>query len=178
MQSIRKRPFLLGKWTMNVTRKRKAYKIRRLRSRTPYNRNMRILIALTFLGTPAFAWEFSATPVCTLSHTEASASVAVTFDHATSLYAIAITRPGGWPDAPAFSMRFDGDRPNTISTQNHRTDGQTLSVTDSGFGNVLDGLEFNTSATAFTQTADATVTLNGAAEPVQQFRACAEAPIA
>ncbi|WP_299609530.1 hypothetical protein [uncultured Tateyamaria sp.] len=139
---------------------------------------MRILIALALLTTPAHAWEFSPTPICTLSHSESGADVQVTYDNATALYAIAITSPDGWPGAPAFSIRFDGARPNTISTQTFQTTDQTLTVTDSGFGNVLDGLEFNSTATAFTQTAAITVSLDGAPGPVQQFRACATAPIA
>lgn len=138
---------------------------------------MRILIAL-LLATPAHAWEFTPSPICTLSHTEAGADVQVTYDHSTGLYAIAVTSPDGWPGAPAFSIRFDGARPNTISTRNHQAIDQTLTVTDSGFGNVLDGLEFNETATAFTQTAAVTVSLAGAAEPVQRFRACATAPVA
>lgn len=129
-------------------------------------------------GAPARAWEFSPSPICTLSHVEASAGVTVTYDHATALYAIAVTRAGGWPDAPVFSMSFEGVRPNTISTPNHQTAGDTLTVSDTGFGNVLNGLEFNSSATAFTDTAAASVSLEGAADPVRQFRACSEAPIA
>ncbi|APX14007.1 hypothetical protein [Tateyamaria omphalii] len=139
---------------------------------------MRFLIALTALATPVHAWDFSPTPICTLSHAEATADIAVTYDHATRLYAIAITSEDGWPSAPAFSMRFDGGQPNTISTTRHQTSGQTLTVTDTGFGNVLDGLAFNTTATAFTQTAAVTVSLAGAAAEVEKFRACATAPTA
>ncbi|MEL7090858.1 MAG: hypothetical protein AAFN94_03895 [Pseudomonadota bacterium] len=101
----------------------------------------------------------------------------VTYDHATALYAIAVTTATGWPDAPAFSIRFEGPQPNVISTRRHVVAGNTLTVTDSGFGNVLDGLEFNLSATAFTETAAAAVSLNGAAEPVQAFRACVKTPV-
>ncbi|MEP0147550.1 hypothetical protein [Tateyamaria sp.] len=136
---------------------------------------MRYLIPLLFLASPAAAWEFTPTPICTLTHTEASADVAVTYDHATGLYAIAVTSPSGWPASPAFSIRFDGPRSNIISTERHQTDGPTLTVSDAGFGNVLDGLEFNSTATAFTQTSAVTVSLDGAAEPVQQFRACTQA---
>jgi len=139
---------------------------------------MRHIIAFALLTGPAHAWEFTATPICTLSHVEASAEVTVTYDHTTGLYAIAVTTPNDWPASPAFSMRFDGARPNIISTQNHQTEGNTLTVSDTGFGNVLDGLEFNATATAFTATSAVTVSLSGAAEPVQRFRACATAPIA
>ena len=139
---------------------------------------MRSLIALTLLASPAHAWEFSPSPICTLSHTEAGTEVKVTYDHGTQLYAIAITDVEGWPSAAAVSIRFDGARPNTISTTRHAVTANTLTVTDRGFGNVLDGLEFNSTATAFTQTAAVTVSLDGAAPVVQAFRACASAPIA
>ncbi|WP_299044183.1 hypothetical protein [uncultured Tateyamaria sp.] len=139
---------------------------------------MRILTLLALVAAPAHAWEFTPTPVCTLAHSEARAEVAVTYDHATALYAIAITNADGWPSAPAFSIRFDGAQPNTISTTRHSMDAQTLTVTDAGFGNVLDGIEFNSTATAFTQTAAVTLSLDGAAPEVQKFRACATAPIA
>ena len=137
-----------------------------------------MLVLLGLLASPASAWDFAPSPICTLSHSEGGADITVTYDHATRLYAIAVTGPDGWPGAPGFSIRFDGAQPNTISTTRHRITGQTLTVTDSGFGNVLDGLEFNRTATAFTQTASVTVSLDGAAEPVQAFRACTKAPVA
>lgn len=137
---------------------------------------MRILIALALLASPAHAWEFTPPPICTLSHSEASADVTLTYDHTTALYAINVTAPDGWPNAPAFSIRFDGAQPNTISTTRHASTGNTLTVSDRGFGNVLDGLQFNQTATAFTDTSAVTVSLDGAAEPVEQFRACTAAP--
>lgn len=139
---------------------------------------MRHLIPILLLTSPAHAWEFTPTPICTLTHTEAAADMRVTYDHATGLYAIAVTTPQGWPATPAFSIRFEGPNPNTISTTQHTADADTLTVTDTGFGNVLDGLQFNDSATAFTATAAATVSLQGAAEPVAQFRACTKVPVA
>ncbi|MEO0938323.1 MAG: hypothetical protein AAFY38_09225 [Pseudomonadota bacterium] len=139
---------------------------------------MRLFAFLLLTATPALAWEFSPTPICTLTHTEGPAEITVTYDHGTQLYAVAITSPDGWPDASAFSIRFDGPRPNTISTARHQTEGNTLTVTDTGFGNVLDGLEFNRSTTAFTQTAAVTFSLDGAAEQVARFRDCTKAPVA
>ena len=147
------------------------------RSNPHYHPRMRIL-TLLLLATPAHAWDFTPTPICTLSHAEAAADVTVTYDHATRLYAIAVTSADGWPNAPAFSIRFDGPRPGTISTTRHQTTDQTLTVSDVGFGNVLDGLEFNRTATAFTQTAAVTVSLAGAAPEVQKFRACVTTPLA
>ena len=136
------------------------------------------LLTSACIATPALAWEFTPTPICTLTHTEASANVELIYDHSTALYTISITAPQGWPSAPAFSIRFDGPRASTISTTLHQIAGDTISVSDSGFGNVLDGLEFNNSATAFTDTTSATVSLDGAAGPVARFRVCTEAPIA
>ncbi|MEO0401927.1 MAG: hypothetical protein AAF214_06090 [Pseudomonadota bacterium] len=124
------------------------------------------------------AWDFTPTPVCTLDHEEPGVSVKLTYDHATALYAIALTSAQGWPAAPAFSMAFSGAAPNTISTPRHVTRGNTLTVTDSGFGNVLDGLQYNAVVTAFTATAAVTLSLSGAAEPVQRFRDCTSAPVA
>lgn len=141
---------------------------------------MRLLLILGLLISPAplLAWDFAPSPICTLSHSEGGSDVTVTYDHGTKLYAIAVSSPDGWPAAPGFSIRFDGARPNIISTTRHRVTGSRLTVTDSGFGNVLDGLEFNKSATAYTETASITVSLDGAAMPVQAFRACAKAPVA
>mmetsp|Transcript_29475 Transcript_29475/g.57763 ORF Transcript_29475/g.57763 Transcript_29475/m.57763 type:complete len:140 (+) Transcript_29475:3716-4135(+) len=139
---------------------------------------MRLLIALMLTALPAHAWQFTPKPICMLTHSEADTNVAVTYDHATRLYAISITTAQGWPTAPAFSIRFDGMQSNTISTRRHQTEGNTITVTDAGFANVLNGLEFNESATAFTATAAATVSLNGAQEPVQHFRDCTKTPVA
>ena len=142
---------------------------------------MRYLIALMLTALPAahvHAWEFAPAPICTLTHSEAETGVKLTYDHASGLYAIAITTTQGWPAAAAFSIRFDGGRSNTISTTRHQTDGATITVTDAGFGNVLNGLEFNDTATAFTDTAATTFSLTGAAEPVQKFRDCTKAPVA
>ena len=138
---------------------------------------MRPVIALACLGlaTPVSAWEFSALPVCTLSHDAGAAAWEVTYDPDDRLYAIAITlAEGAWPEAPAFAIRFEGGRNLTISTDQLRLSdaGATLTVTDTGFGNVLDGLEFNATALATVGTAGVTASLDGAAPEVEAFRAC------
>ncbi|WP_299152297.1 hypothetical protein [uncultured Tateyamaria sp.] len=138
---------------------------------------MRFFIVF-LLPTLAHAWTFTPSPICTLDHIEPGVEVKLTYDHATKTYAITLTSDQGWPQAPAFSMAFTGPRPNTISTPRHQTQGNTLTVTDSGFGNVLDGLQHNETATAFTATAAVTVSLKDAAEPVQRFRDCTQTPIA
>ncbi|MDJ1015048.1 MAG: excinuclease ABC subunit B [Paracoccaceae bacterium] len=141
---------------------------------------MRSLIALLAVTAPAAAWEFTPTPVCTLSHSTSAAEVTVTYDpRAAEPYAIALTG-AGWPDAPVFAIRFSGPRGLTITTDRHRLSesGATLTVSDRGFGNVLNGLEFNETATALIGDRTVTLQLEGASEPVRAFRACAEAPLA
>ena len=142
----------------------------------PYLAIMRTLIALLLTALPASAWEFTPNPICTLDHTDADVTVKLTFDHSTGLYAIAVTHPNGWPNAPVYSIRFDGPRPLTISTNRHQTQGTTITATDTGFSNVLNGLQYNTTATSFTATAAASFSLDGAAAPVEAFRSCTLAP--
>ena len=143
---------------------------------------MRIVLtcALT-LASPVAAWEFSPIPVCTLSDARTAAKVVVTWDpKRAEPYAIDVTGPATWPNAPVFALRFDGHRSLIISTDRQRIsdDGRTLTVTDTGFGNVLDGLEFNDVATAILDASKMSVPLDGAAPAVEAFRACTTAPSA
>lgn len=124
--------------------------------------------------TPALAWEFQVDRLCKLVHDGAAGSVLVTYDPTVPEYAIAISRDGSWRDKPVFAMRFDGPRGNTISTDRHAIseDGATLTVTDRGFGNVLNGLEYNRTATALLGDEAVAFSLDGAAPAVRAFRAC------
>jgi hypothetical protein len=145
---------------------------------------MRVVLTfvLVLLGAaPARAWEFSPVPVCTLTHDEAGHAVTVTWDpRQAEPYAIRIEGQASWPAAPVFAIDYAGPRPLMISTARHRlsADGRAVTVTDTGFGNVLDGLEFNATATAVMGGAQVAFSLAGAAEPVRAFRACTEAPLA
>ena len=143
---------------------------------------MRLAPVLALLAaTPLHAWEFSATPICTLTHATQETTVRVTYDPRVPEYAIALTHSAAaWPDAPVFALRFDGPRGLTISTTRHRLSngGTTLTVTDTGFGNVLDGLELNDTATALIGAARVTVPLSGAATAVRALRACTDAGLA
>jgi hypothetical protein len=51
-------------------------------------------------------------------------------------------------------------------------------VSDRGFGNVLNGLAGNRTATGFSGAASVTVSLEGAAAEVAAFEACGAAPSA
>ena len=137
------------------------------------------IIPLLLLSAPAQAWEFRALPVCTLDHATEEVEIEVTFDPRIPEYAINLTLiDAPWPAAPAFGIRFEGSRPNLIVTDRHQlSDGdRTLSVRDSGFGNVLNGLEFNDFAIALAGDAAIVFPLDGAAGPVEEFRACITSP--
>ena len=135
-----------------------------------------LIIALLSAG-PAAAWEFSPTPICTLSHSADTARAEITYDPATALYTLTLTRnAGAWAQSPRFGMAFTGGVALTIGTAEHRIDGPRLSVADTGFGNVLNGLEFNAQVTGFTDSDAVTLPLAGAQEPVRAFRACAQTP--
>ena len=137
-------------------------------------------LVIAFAATPATAWEFSPTPVCTLTHAGEAASLRITRDpRLAEPYALTITREAGWADSQAFGMRFDGPKGLTIATDRHQLseDRRSLTVTDRGFGNVLDGLEFNDIATAMAGPDAVSFDLAGAAGPVRAFRECGEAPL-
>jgi hypothetical protein len=124
---------------------------------------------------PAAAWEARIGLVCVLTHATEAAETRLTYDPAVPEYTITIRlRGGAWPDAPTFSMRFDGPQGRVISTDRHvlSEGGAALTVTDSGFGNVLDGLQFNDTAIAFAGDTAVSLPLDGAAPAVADFREC------
>ncbi len=143
----------------------------------PYLPGMRYLLAALFFTAPVHAWEFSAAPICTLTHSEPGAEVRLTYDPRGPLYTITLTGPD-WPSDEVFAIRFDGPRPLTITTNRQQIEGPALTVTDRGFGNVLNGLEFNQTATAILGDTALPISLTDAAEPVRAFRACVSAPLA
>jgi hypothetical protein len=143
---------------------------------------MRYALVFLLLATaPAAAWEFTPRPVCTLSDDSKGSRVVVTHDpRLREPYEITVTGTTPWPAAPVFSMRFEGPRGLVISTERHRLSdsGHTLSVTDTGFGNVLNGLEFNDMATALAGDLAVSFPLAGAGPEVRALRACIAAPAA
>lgn len=137
---------------------------------------LRTLLFLLLTTSPAMAWEFKPGRVCELTYDGEAASVRLTYDPAAPEYSIAVTPAQPWTNGPVFAMRFDGPRGNMIRTNRHvlSDGGATVTVVDRGFGNVLNGLEFNTTATALLGDRAVSVPLDGAAPEVQAFRACAE----
>ncbi|MGR3503423.1 hypothetical protein [Pseudaestuariivita sp.] len=136
---------------------------------------MRLILLLTILPVPALAWDHTIGPICTLWHDTPEASIRLTHDPSQPLYTLTVTRKRPWLDSPWFAMRFAGGQENVISTNRHALseDGTSLTVADSGFGNVLNGLEFNTRAYAVTEGEFAAFSLDGAAPHVAAFRDCA-----
>jgi hypothetical protein len=135
---------------------------------------MRYLVLFFLFPFQALAWEFSATPICTLFYETASAQIMVRFDPDQPEYQLDVTlKDTAWSDSPSFGMSFDGPRSLVIGTDRHVIDQNTLTVKDVGFGNVLNGLEFNQRATAFTQNLAVRFSLHDAAPAVRDFRDCA-----
>ena len=134
-----------------------------------------VIAALLPIAAPALAWEFSDVPVCTLRHATPEVAVAVTFDPAIAEYAITLTLAEGvWPEGAVFAIAFEGGWAITIRTDRHELSdgGRTLTVRDSGFGNVLDGIGGNSRATAMLPGRAVKVALDGAGGPLAAFRAC------
>ena len=142
-------------------------------ARVRYLGSMRFLIPLVF-ASPAAAWEFSPTPICTLTQSEPGIEVIVTYDQAVPEYTIILTRANPWPEAGLFQMSFTGSRSFTITTDRHvlSDDRKSLSVIDSGFGNVLDGLQYNERVAAISGEVDVSFDLTDAAPAVAAFREC------
>ena len=137
---------------------------------------MRLILTLLFLAAmPAHAWQATTDGrLCVLTHSEAQGDVRLTYDPAGPAYSITLRRPAPWPDAPVLALRFDGPRGLTSTTDRHvMADANTsLTVTDRGFGNVLNGLEFNDEATALIGDQTTRFSLKGAAPEVRIFRDC------
>jgi len=127
---------------------------------------------------PAAAWEFAASPVCTIWHDTGAAEMRVTYDpQQVEPYAVVVTlADAAWPDTTPYAIRFDGVRSFAIGTDRHRlsSDRKTVTARDTGFGNVLAGLSKFDLATPVLGDRSAEVPLRGAAEAVDKFRACTQ----
>lgn len=144
---------------------------------------MKPLIAAVLLcafGSAAQAWEFTPGTPCILTHETDSLAIELTYDPGAPLYTISLTQTIAFVSAPLFTMQFGSQLPITISTDQHvlSNEGRTLTVTDRGFGNVLNGLQFNSAAIAALGPQSFNIPLLEAADPVAQFRACDVVPAA
>ena len=142
---------------------------------------MRTTLAFLLFASPAAAWEFSASPICTLTDTSEVGVITVTYDPAITEYTITVTLPDGrWADDPVFGMAFANDSPINIQTDQHSvsSDGRSITVKDRGFGNVLNGLEFNSRAYAILGDTTVGIDLTGIGPAITAFRDCPAANLA
>ena len=139
---------------------------------------MRLALLLSLLASPAAAWDFTPGLPCLLTHEAGETRMELTYDPTGPLYTITVTRAAPFPDAPLFGMRFEGVAAGTISTDRHvlSNGGRSITVTDRGFGNVLNGLQFNDTATALIGAEAVVFSLDGASGPVAAFRQCRPVP--
>ncbi|KMW59113.1 hypothetical protein AIOL_004094 [Candidatus Rhodobacter oscarellae] len=138
---------------------------------------MRLLTALCLAAAPAaHAWDFTADPICTIWHGTDSAEMVVTYDPARAVpYAISVTLADRtWPDTAPYAIRFDGPRGFVISTDRHvlSDDGAAVIASDTGFENVLKGLEANIVASPLLGNMAVAIPLSDAAPAVAKFRDC------
>lgn len=134
-----------------------------------------LALALILFASPAAAWEFAPRPICTLFDSSEAGEITVTYDAEITEYTITVTLPDGtWPSDPTFAMAFAGERPISIQTNRYTlsNDGRSLTVKDRGFGNVLNGLEFNTHAYAVLGDTMVGFALDGIDPAISAFRAC------
>ncbi|MEO0915779.1 MAG: hypothetical protein AAFY31_02180 [Pseudomonadota bacterium] len=135
---------------------------------------MRSALLFLLLANPATAWEATRDgPVCFLTHETEDAEIVVSHDITKAVpYAIELTRVEGWQAGPFFAIRFDGLGPLTITTDRHTVTDKTLTVTDTGFGNVLNGIAQNFVALATSGATAMVIPLEGAAPEVEKFKDC------
>lgn len=134
----------------------------------------RISIALLTLTAPANAWEFTPGSPCLLTSPPGDVAMALTYDPSAPRYTVSITAPEPWPKSQLFVMQFDGPIARQIGTNRHTLsdDGRTLTVTDSGFGNVLDGMAEGAQVVALAGDVAVVISLSGVKAPLAAFRAC------
>lgn len=140
---------------------------------------MRFFLLFLLLPLPAQAWTFTPGVICRLSHETAEARIALTYDPRLPLYSVTVSRAAALPRTEVFSMQFLGPQGRIIATDRHSfsADGTSVTAEDSGFGNVLDGLQFNMQAEAILGDTIIAFPLEGASQPVADFRRCADLPV-
>ena len=131
-----------------------------------------------WIGGAVSAWEFTPGAPCVLTNSTPDVDITLTYDPTKPLYSISLKKTQPFPQAPVFGLQFSGALPLAIGTDRHIfSEGRTrVTVEDSGFGNVLNGLQFNDAMTALVGAELIAVSLAGAAGPTEAFRACESAP--
>ena len=139
---------------------------------------MRALFIFLMSTSAAFAWNFTPDPICRVTEKQDLLEINLTYDHATEIYAIAFTKSEApWEQGAQFSIRFEGPRPKLIRTNRHEfsADGYTLTASDTGFGNVLDGIQYNTLAAIQTGDERIFIQIHKSFPAMEAFRKCVKA---
>ena len=139
---------------------------------------MRLPLLLCCLASPALGWEVSNDgATCHLLHQMPDGAVHLSYAPVNEEFSITLTRFEPWESDDVFAIKFDETRPIFITTDRHQLtpDRTGLTVTDRGFGNVLDGLQYNEWAIAATGQSVMIIPLTHAADAVQSFRECSDA---
>lgn len=136
-------------------------------------------LTMILFASPALAWDFTSGQICTLSDATDTAEIILTFDPALPRYTLSVTADTAWPTGGTFMMTFANTRPAKIQTDRYvlSVDGMTLSVSDSGFGNVLNGLEFGGQIRAAVGDQLVELTSGGIAAPMEAFKNCGVAAL-
>lgn len=138
---------------------------------------MALTLITFFCASAAQAWVYDGRADCSVRHQTDKLGILLSYAPQTGLYSIAITRwDKAWAGGNRFSMKFDGPKPIFITTDRHELaqNKTTVIASDTGFGNVLDGLEFNFVAAAQLGRERVTIPLKGAKSEIAKFRECAE----
>jgi hypothetical protein len=140
-----------------------------------------LILSLTLIAGSARAWDFAATPLCTLADRTDRQATVLQFDPgADQPWSITMTlQDGTWPAAPGLTMAFLGGQELVIGTDRHiLSDGaRSVTVRDRGFDNVIAGLAQNQVAIATMGDRVMEIPLAGIAGPLQQFLDCLAQPI-
>ncbi|MEM1301161.1 MAG: hypothetical protein AAGH17_01155 [Pseudomonadota bacterium] len=137
-------------------------------------------ILLSLLASPSTAWDVTTGAICVLEDQQSGVAVTLTYDPEGPLYSITVTTPTPWADGPVFAIAFLGANPLQITTNQHvlSEDKRAVTVVDRGFDNVLNGMEFNTTAIASLAGREVAFDLQAVDDPMQPFKNCAPQPLA
>lgn len=132
------------------------------------------LLVITLAPSSSAAWEFTPGDPCVLTHTTDDVEVTLTYDPVTPLYSFSLKQAQPFPAASVFGLQFSGPLSLAIGTDRHQISdaGRRVTVEDNGFGNVLNGMQYNDAMIATIGNQLIAVSLEGAADPVAAFRAC------
>jgi len=127
------------------------------------------LIIAGLIGSPSLAWDFTTSPICTVTDRGSDTALKLAFDG--EFCVLHLSHLEGWQNDEVFAIRFAPNGP-FIQTTRHQIDDQTLSVSDAGFVNVLKSLQDNQVGQVLLGETVRNIDLSGAYPPVENFKNC------